>query len=144
MRRLLAALFVVGAFGGAVVLTGSSERSSNGTTIKIAFDNAFGIVTGGDLRMGSVKAGSTTGFDVSKGPECQGAQPQGPRRTCAIVTGQVTQPGFGSFRSDAHCDIRQQSLIGEYYVDCQPGTSPGAWPKNKVLPVSQTTSANPL
>src|SRR5437870_6771138 len=131
MRRLLAAVFVVGALGAAVVLTGSSERSSQGTTIRMAFDNAFGIVTGGDLRMGSVKAGSTTGFDVSKGPECQGAHPQGPARTCAIVTGKVTQPGFGSFRRDAHCDIRQQSLIGEYYVDCQPGTSPQLWPWNR-------------
>jgi phospholipid/cholesterol/gamma-HCH transport system substrate-binding protein len=143
IRRLIAAVFVVGACAAAVLMTGATEQAKTGSTIKIAFDNAFGLTKGGDLRMGSVKAGKTSGFDISKGPACQGAHPQGPPRSCAIVTGEVDVAGFGSFRRDAHCDIRQQSLIGEYYVDCQPGTSPQAWPKNQILPVTQTTSTIP-
>ena len=33
----------------------------------------------------------------------------------------MTTKGFGAFRSDASCQSRPQSLIGEYFVDCQPG-----------------------
>ena len=47
----------------------------------------------------------------------------GPPRTCAVVEAKITEPGFESFRADASCNIRQQSLIGEYFVDCQPGSS---------------------
>ena len=144
IRRLIAAIFVVGACAAAAVMTGTAEHESQGKTIKVAFDNAFGLTKGGDLREGSVKAGQTTGFDVSKSRACQGAHPTVPPRSCAIVTAQVTQPGFGSFRKDVHCDIRQQSLIGEYYVDCQPGNSPQPWPKNAVVPVTQTTSTIPM
>jgi ABC-type transporter Mla subunit MlaD len=143
MRRLIAALLVVGACAAAILMTGAAKHESQGSVIKIAFDNAFGVTKGGDLRMGGVKAGKTTSFDISKGRECQGAHPQGPARSCAVITGEVDLPGFGSFRRDAHCDIRQQSLIGEYYVDCQPGTSPQAWNHNQIIPVTQTTSTIP-
>jgi ABC-type transporter Mla subunit MlaD len=140
----MAVIFVVGACGAAIVLTAAGVHEKSGATIKIAFDNAFGLTNGGDLRVGGVKAGKTTSFDISKGPECQGAHPTGPPRSCAIVNGEIDLAGFASFRKDAHCNIRQQSLIGEYYVDCQPGTDPQAWPKNKVLPVTQTSSTIPI
>ena len=32
----------------------------------------------------------------------------------------ITDPGFQDFRSDASCQIRPQSLIGEKFVDCRP------------------------
>jgi ABC-type transporter Mla subunit MlaD len=124
-------------------MTGATKQEQQGHTIKMAFDNAFGLTTGGDLRVGGVKAGKTSNFDVSKGRVCQGASPQGPARTCAIVTGQVTLAGFSSFRRDAHCDIRQQSLIGEYYVDCQPGSNPQQLANGATIPVTQTTSTIP-
>ena len=48
---------------------------------------------------------------------------QGGRRPPkAEVTAKITEPGFGEFRRDASCTIKPQSLIGEYYVDCQPGS----------------------
>ncbi len=39
-----------------------------------------------------------------------------------IVTAEVTEPGFDALRRDAECDVRQQSLIGEYFVDCELGS----------------------
>ena len=39
-----------------------------------------------------------------------------------VVTVQVTEPGFEGCARDAECDVRQQSLIGEYFVDCQLGS----------------------
>ncbi|GAC1325309.1 MAG: hypothetical protein NVSMB25_23670 [Thermoleophilaceae bacterium] len=144
IRRLTAALVVVAACAAAALMSGAGGGSESGKTVKMAFDNAFGLTQGGDLRVAGVKAGQTTKFEVSKGPECQNGHPQTkPARVCAVVTGEVSQPGLGSFRTDVHCDIRQQSLIGEYYVDCQPGNAQQDLPKDRIVPDTQTTSTIP-
>ena len=126
-------LAVLGVCAGAFVLAGASDQSAEGTTYRIVLDNAFGLTKGGDFRVGGVNAGQTTGFDVEKK---QGESPK------AVVTAEVTKPGFGDFREDATCEIRPQSLIGEYYVDCQPGKSEKPLPGNTV-PVDRTTSTIP-
>jgi virulence factor Mce-like protein len=131
MKRVASILVVIAALGAAVVLMGAKTGGGQSKTIKIQFDNAFGLVSGGDLKIGGVKAGKTTGFSVTNT-----LPPK------AIVTAQVTQPGFTSFRKDASCRIRPQSLIGEYYVDCQPGTSSQPLP-NDTVPVTQTQSTIP-
>ena len=143
IRRIATALLLVGAVLAAVVLAGAGGGNSGAKTFKIAFDNAFGLTKAGDLRVGGVRAGQTTGFTISKGPECQNPGIKGPPRTCAVVTAEVTEPGFKSFRTNAHCDIRQQSLIGEYYVDCQPGSAPTELKKNAIIHVTNTTSTIP-
>jgi ABC-type transporter Mla subunit MlaD len=144
IRRLATIGFVIAACAIVVVLAGAGGKSESGKTIKIAFSNAFGLTEGGDLRVGGVIAGSTDTFDVSKGPECQLGQPnREPKRTCAIVTAKVTEPGFASFRKDATCAIRQQSLIGEYYVDCQPGSDKQVLPSNAIIPDTKTASTIP-
>jgi ABC-type transporter Mla subunit MlaD len=143
IRRIAAAATVVTACVIVVLLSAAGGGAPAGTTIKMAFDNAFGLTPGGDLRVAGVKAGQTTKFDVSKGPECQLGHPDtNPPRTCAIVTGTISTPGFQSFRKDAVCDIRQQSLIGEYYVDCQPGSSQRQLGK-EIIPDTQTASTIP-
>ncbi len=126
-------LAVLGVCAGAFVLAGASDQKADGTTYRIVFDNAFGLTKGGDFRVGGVNAGQTTGFDVEKK---QGESPK------AVVIAEITKPGFGDFRENATCDIRPQSLIGEYYVDCQPGTSEKPLPDNTVQ-VEQTTSTIP-
>ena len=143
IRRLTAVLALLVACSTAVILTGADEEVGK-RKIRIPFDNAFGLTEGGDLRVGGVKAGATKKFGISRGPECQSRRTRkaGPPRTCAIVEARITEPGFNSFRADTHCDIRQQSLIGEYYVDCQPGSSKKGL-KNDVVPIDQTTSTIP-
>ncbi len=145
MRRIATIALVLVAAVAAVVMTGArSEREQPGFKVKIAFDNAFGLTEGGDLRVGGVDAGKTLKMDVSKGRECQGATPgDGPPRACAIVNAVITENGFKDFKTDAHCDIRQQSLIGEYYVDCQPGHNPQSLADNATIPDTQTTSTIP-
>jgi virulence factor Mce-like protein len=131
MKRVVSILVVIAALGAAVVLMGAKSGGGSSKTVKIVFDNAFGLTSGGDLKIGGVKAGSTTGFSVTNS-----FPPK------AIVTANITQPGFTSFRKDASCRIRPQSLIGEYYVDCQPGTSSQPLP-NDTVPVTQTQSTIP-
>ncbi len=144
IRRLLIAVTVIALAAAAAIMTGATETETKGFKFKIAFDNAFGLTEGGDLRVGGVNAGQTLKFDLSKGRECQGASPgDGPPRACAIVEATVSEPGLADFREDANCSIRQQSLIGEYYVDCQPGNSDKSLPENAVIPDTQTFSTIP-
>jgi phospholipid/cholesterol/gamma-HCH transport system substrate-binding protein len=126
-------LVVLGICAAAFVLAGAADKEPDGQRYTIMFDNAFGLTKGGDCRVGGVNAGQTTDFDVEKHT---GEAPK------AKVTVEVTKPGFGDFRSDASCEIRPQSLIGEYYVDCQPGQSEERLPHNTV-PVEQTSSTIP-
>jgi len=61
----------------------------------------------------------------------------------AEVTGTVTASGVSAFHKDASCEIRPQSLIGEYYVDCQPGSSSQLLKSGGTIPVKQTVSTIP-
>jgi virulence factor Mce-like protein len=131
---VLTTLAVLGVCAGAFVLAGASDQGSDGKTYKIMFDNAFGLTQGGDFRVGGVTAGQTTSFDVEKR---EGESPK------AVVTVEVTKPGFGDFRTDASCEIRPQSLIGEYYVDCQPGQSEERLKDGGTVPVEHTSSTIP-
>src|SRR6478672_13619680 len=101
---------------GVAVMTGASgdNSSATGKTYKIQFDNAFGLTNGGDLKVGGVRAGKTNGFGLKK---------VGNGRYVAEVSAQVTASGVSGFHKHASCEIRPQSLIGEYFVDCQPGSS---------------------
>jgi virulence factor Mce-like protein len=134
MRRVLVALAVLGVCAGAFMLAAASDQGSEGKTYKIKFDNAFGLVKGGDFRVGGVNAGQTTDFEVEKK---KGESPK------AVVTVEVSKPGFGDFRKDASCEVRPQSLIGEYYVDCQPGKSDQRLADGGTVPVEQTSSTIP-
>jgi ABC-type transporter Mla subunit MlaD len=136
VRRVLTGLALVALAVGAAVMTGASGDTGSGTgkTYKIQFDNAFGLTTGGDLKVGGVRAGSTSGFDLKKVAD---------GRYVAEVTGQITEAGVGAFHSDASCEIRPQSLIGEYYVDCQPGSATQMLPNGGTVPVKQTVSTVP-
>ena len=134
MRRVLTTLVTVGVCAAAILLAGASSEKSEGKTYKVVFDNAFGLVEGGDFQVGGVTAGKTSDLQVVKR---KGEPPR------AVVTVEVAEPGFGDFRKDASCDIKPQSLIGEYYVDCQPGTAEEKLPEGGTVPVEQTTSTIP-
>src|SRR5205823_9385268 len=61
----------------------------------------------------------------------------------AQVSIQVNKQGFGQFHSDAFCQSRPQSLIGEYFLDCNPGTSGKVLKPGSTIPVSHTQSTIP-
>jgi ABC-type transporter Mla subunit MlaD len=134
VRRVLLVIAVLGVCAGAFVLAGASDQGSQGRTYRLKFDNAFGLVKGGDFRVGGVNAGQTTDFEVEKK---KGESPK------AVVTVEISKPGFGDFRRDASCEVRPQSLIGEYYVDCQPGKADERLPDGGIVPVEQTSSTIP-
>jgi phospholipid/cholesterol/gamma-HCH transport system substrate-binding protein len=133
MRRLLAIVSVFALLVGAAVLMASkSSDDASGKTYKIVFDNGFGLVKGGDFRVGGVRAGQTTDFKAT-----DSSPPK------AEVTAKVSEPGFDDLRADASCTIKPQSLIGEYYVDCQPGSSKKKLPDGGTITVQHTESTIP-
>ncbi|MHB8658347.1 MAG: MlaD family protein [Solirubrobacteraceae bacterium] len=133
MKRLLASATVVILAGAFVFLASgaSGGNSSSSPTFKIEFDNAFGLVTGADFKVAGVKAGTIKSIDLDQ------------KNLHAVVTVDVTQPGFGSFHSDAFCQSRPQSLIGEYFVSCEPGNRGPALRSGSTIPVQNTESTIP-
>jgi len=91
--------------------------------------------------MGGVGAGKVKDFDLT------GTEPEK-----VAVTVEVSGDGFDALRAGegpsgdggATCGVRQQSLIGEYFVDCQPGTRGPALADRGRVPVKHTFSTVPL
>jgi len=129
----VSALVVVALAAGASVLVAADGGESTGESYKVVFDNAFGLTEGGDFKIAGVRAGETTGFKVSR---------ERPRK--AVVEFTITEPGIAELRSDAQCEVRPQSLIGEYFVDCQPGSKRERLPAGGTIPVEQTSSTIPV
>jgi ABC-type transporter Mla subunit MlaD len=139
MRRiLLAVAILVAAIAFPVISAATTGEPSAVGTYKIEFDNAFGLVTGADFKVAGVPAGTIKSIGLPQ------ACTSGQTTAChALVTIKVTQGGFGAFHSDAFCQSRPQSLIGEYFVDCQPGHRGGVLPPGSTIPVTRTQSTIP-
>jgi virulence factor Mce-like protein len=127
VKRALVIVALVGALSAYVVLTagfGGDEKN----TYWVELDNAFGLIQGGDLKVAGVRAGQITKIELDR------------RTKHALVGFRIDRRGFGSLRRDVHCESRPQSLIGEYFLDCLPGTSPRKLKPGARIPVRQTAS----
>ena len=112
MRRLaVIALVLVAAAVVATVATASGSGSGGGTyRVRAIFDDASFAVPGEQVRVAGAPVGSIGSLDVTKSKQ-------------AAVTLQINDSRFTPFHANATCAIRPQSLIGEMYVDCNPGTA---------------------
>src|SRR4051812_32820025 len=109
MRRVAAiALLVVAVPAILAFALGAGDPVSGGYRVRALFDNASFVVPGEDVKVAGVKVGKVDSLAVENKK--------------AAVTLDITEPGFAPFHADAHCSIRPQSLIGERYVECTPGT----------------------
>jgi ABC-type transporter Mla subunit MlaD len=128
MKRILLSAAVLAAAGAFLVFsTGASKGTAIGT-YKIELQNAFGLVTGADFKVAGVTAGTIEAINLDQ------------KTLNAVVTVSVTQSGFGQFHKDATCESRPESLIGEYFIDCDPGTSGPVIKSGAVIPVTHTQS----
>jgi len=130
MRRvLLVTLILAGA--AAYVLTASGSKEEAGNKFTVEFDNAFGLVKGGDVKVAGVRSGTISGLRVDKSSKR------------ALVDFELTKQGFGSLRADTYCESRPQSLIGEYFIDCTPGKSADKLKPGAKISVEHTASTIP-
>jgi ABC-type transporter Mla subunit MlaD len=136
MRRIgLTFALLAGLAGTLVTFAGASDSR----TYEVELFNAFGLVKGSELRVAGAKAGTITDLDVT------------PQKT-ALVT--IKEDGsFPEFKADASCSSEPQSLIAEYFLDCDPGRSaqalegpiPAARNKTTVQPdLAQNTLREPF
>jgi ABC-type transporter Mla subunit MlaD len=116
VRRIafIALGLVVVAIAVAVIRGPSSSSSGNGPyLVRAIFDDASFAAQGEDVRIAGANVGSIHSLGVTSGKR-------------AAVTIAITDHRFAPFHNDATCAIRPQSLIGEEYVDCTPGTATAA------------------
>ena len=94
------------AAGATVVASAGADEERN---YQAELFNAFGLVEGAELRIAGVKAGTITGLDIT------------PEKT-ALISFEVG-PEFPELKADASCSSEPQSLIAEYFLNCQPGSA---------------------
>lgn len=121
MRRLIIAAALVAAVV-VVVLLVSGGGGSSGYLIRAVFDNGAFMVQGEQVRVAGANVGTIESVDVSMPGQTVAYRNGKPVAVPgkAIIVMDITDPGFEDFRSDASCQIRPQSLIGEKFVDCRP------------------------
>lgn len=111
MRRIaLIAITLIVAAAFAVVATGSSGGGGDPYDVRAIFDDASFAVPGEQVRVAGAPVGSIASLGVTASKK-------------AAVTLEIDDARFSPFHADATCAIRPQSLIGEMYVDCNPGTA---------------------
>ncbi|MBI4896950.1 MAG: MCE family protein [Actinobacteria bacterium] len=104
LLALLAALAVAGVSSAV-----GAGGDANEYDVRANFVNSSGITIGADVRIGGANVGSTKKIFVNDLNQ-------------SSVVLSITDPAFQKFHSNATCRIRLQSLIGEKFVDCDPGS----------------------
>lgn len=109
---------------------GCGEETS-ARTYRLQLDNAFGLDKASDVAIAGAPAGSITATDVDF------------RTHRAVVTFRLDRDDFGGLRKDVRCEVRLRSLVGDYYLDCQPGSSPTRLKTGALIPVTQSAGTVP-
>jgi len=107
MRRLalIAALFAAAAAGAATV-AGADDTH----TYKLEMYDAFGLVPDAEVKVAGVNAGTITDLDINEEKR-------------ALVTIELSGP-LAVLGDETECKSEPQSLIAEYFLDCQPAGEP--------------------
>src|SRR3954469_9972993 len=111
MRRIATGtLLTLALVVAAVVSVGASDDGGSGYRVQAVFDDVASAVPGEDVKIAGAKVGKIESMDVTANHK-------------AAVTLDIVDGDFAPFHRDARCTIRPQSLIGEKYVECDPGTT---------------------
>lgn len=138
MRRLLyiglVAILALIAIG--IVREATDDDTNDHYFVRAIFDNASNLVEGEDVKVAGVPVGAIESLDVTEDQK-------------AALTLRIDDEDFTPWKTDASCTIRPQSLIGEKFVECEPGST-GAEPLSaidegpgegeRLLPVENTSS----
>jgi phospholipid/cholesterol/gamma-HCH transport system substrate-binding protein len=140
VRRLAFIASVLAVTIVAAVIVVGRARSSGATSgpyvVRAIFDDASYAATGEDVEIAGANVGSISSLGITSSNR-------------AAVTITIDNSEFAPFYANAHCTIRPQSLIGDEYVNCDPGTSShprltriahGAGAGDYLLPVTRTSS----
>jgi ABC-type transporter Mla subunit MlaD len=93
-----------------IVREATDDDTKDHYFVRAIFDNASTIVPGEDVKIAGVPVGIVSGMEVTPAKQ-------------AAVTLQINDEKFTPFKDDASCRIRLQGLIGERFVECEPGSA---------------------
>jgi virulence factor Mce-like protein len=112
MRRFVYLGLVVALLGLVVigVVRAGADDTGQHYYVRAIFDNASTLVAGEDIKIAGAPVGVVSDMDVT--PDKR-----------AAVTLRIDDEGFTPFKKDATCTIRLQGLIGERFVECEPGSA---------------------
>jgi phospholipid/cholesterol/gamma-HCH transport system substrate-binding protein len=105
MKRVATVALLLAVAAAAVLTTGAGAGGTY--KVRAIFDNAGFVIPGEDVKVAGVKVGKIDSMDVT-------------RDFKAAVVLDIQDPAYQDFRSDASCQVRPQSLIGERFVECEP------------------------
>ncbi len=125
MRRIALILASLAASAALVAASAGADDTHN---YKLEIYDAFGLVEGAEVKVAGVAAGSITGFDINEEKR-------------ALVEVELTGP-LAVLGDKTTCASEPQSLIAEYFIDCQPAGAP--LPDGATVPklVSQSVQAD--
>src|SRR5256885_8475793 len=110
MRRLIAITLLLIAVPLVLVFgIAANDGGGSGYEVRAIFDFVR-AVPGEDVKVAGAKVGKIESLHVT------------PDNKAAVVL-DIQKDGFSPFHTNARCTIRPQSLIGETFADCQPGSS---------------------
>jgi phospholipid/cholesterol/gamma-HCH transport system substrate-binding protein len=119
-----------------IVREAGDDDTNDAYYVRAVFDNASTIVPGEDVKIAGVAVGVITDMNVTEDKK-------------AAVTLRIDREGFAPFKQDARCQIGAQGLIGEKYIECEPGSADSApldrlkegdGEGERLLPVENTSS----
>jgi ABC-type transporter Mla subunit MlaD len=93
-----------------IVRESTDDDMREGYFVRAIFDNASTLVPSEDVKIAGVPVGIVHGMDVTEDNK-------------AAVTLRIDDEDFTPFKTDAACTIRPQGLIGEKFVECEPGST---------------------
>src|SRR2546421_1725037 len=136
MRRLIAITLLLIAVPLVLVFgIAANDGGGSGYEVRAIFDFVR-AVPGEDVKVAGAKVGKIESLHVT------------PDNKAAVVLN-IKDSGFTPFHTNAQCTIRPQSLIGETFAECSPGSSAapvlptiqhGDGKGQHLLPVSHTSS----
>ena len=136
MRRLLAILALALVVPGLLFVGIGADGDDAGYEVRAVFDTVAAAVKGEDVKIAGAKVGTIKAMDLTRDDR-------------AAVTLRIDDERFTPFHRDASCTIRPQQLIGEKFVECDPGSpdaaelpeiSEGDGEGEHLLPLEQNSS----
>jgi phospholipid/cholesterol/gamma-HCH transport system substrate-binding protein len=112
VRRIAGIALSLVAVAAVAATIGAGGGGPSTYRVDALFDNADYLVQGQQVKIAGAVVGDVTGLHVTRDHKAR--------------VEMEMQSGFAPFRSDASCEIRPESLIGEKFVQCNPGTPNGS------------------
>jgi phospholipid/cholesterol/gamma-HCH transport system substrate-binding protein len=104
---VVVAVFVVIGLVAAVAIERATGSSQTGYLVRAVFDNSSFVIPGEDVKIAGVKVGTIKSVALTA------------QNKAALVLA-IDARAFVPFRTDAHCEIGIESLLGEQFVQCSP------------------------